>query len=137
MGPNRNWMSNYDMRYVAGSPREWETQSRDNPGSGATKVWMRDTPNRPLDYLALAAMADAFAPRIMLVRGELSPAATISLSTYFLADETEVRSQGERHILGIAAPRAVAHGFHDQSAELWSDDGRILAVSHQMVWFKE
>ena len=135
-GKLRGWMRNYEMRYAAGSPADREAASRDNPGGGTTKVWMRDQPPRPLDYVALTAMADAFAPRVMLVRGELSPAATVTLSTYFLADESEVRAIGVRPILGIAHPRLIAHGFHDQSAELWSEAGRMLAVSHQLVWFK-
>jgi acyl-CoA thioesterase len=133
----RGWMKNYEMRYAAGSPAERESVSRENPGGGTTKVWMRDEPPRPLDYVALTSMADAFAPRIMLVRGEMSPAATVTMSTYFLADEAEVREVGARSILGVANPRLIAHGFHDQSAELWSDAGRLLAVSHQLVWFKE
>jgi hypothetical protein len=28
-------------------------------------------------------------------------------------------------------------GFFDQTAELWSDDGHLLASSHQIVYFKE
>lgn len=133
---HRGWMKNYEMRYAAGSPAEREGYSRENPGPGTTKVWLRDEPPRPLDYLALTSMADAFAPRVMLVRGEMSPAATVTMSTYFLADEAEVRSQGSRPILGVANPRAIAHGFHDQTAELWSDTGHLLVVSHQLVWFK-
>lgn len=134
---HRGWMKNYEMRYAAGSPAERESYSRDKPGPGLTKVWLRDAPPRPLDYVALTSMADAFAPRVMLVRGEMSPAATVTMSTYFLADEAEVREQGVRPILGLANPRIIAHGFHDQTAELWSDAGRLLAVSHQLVWFKE
>ena len=36
----------------------------------------------------------------------------------------------------VADARVFRHGFNDQSAEIWSDDGVLLAVSHQVVWFK-
>lgn len=29
------------------------------------------------------------------------------------------------------------NGFFDQSAEIWSDDGQLLASSHQIVYFRD
>ena len=43
---------------------------------------------------------------------------------------------GVRPVLGVSDVRVFRHGFNDQSAELWSDDGELLAVSNQVVWFK-
>jgi len=37
---------------------------------------------------------------------------------------------------GPANARVFKHGFNDQSAELWSDHGNLLAISHQLVGFK-
>lgn len=133
---NRNgWPARYEMRFVSGAPSL--AAEGEEPTAGVTKAWLRDEPPRPLDYLALAALADAFAPRVMLMRNARAPAATVSLSTYFLADEAELGAQGMRPVIGLAALRAAKHGFHDQTVELWGDNGSILAVSHQMVWFKD
>lgn len=45
--------------------------------------------------------------------------------------------QGGRHLLGICDARAFRHGFNDQTGELWSADGQLLAVTSQVVWWKE
>lgn len=130
------WLKQYEMRFAAGAP-EFGGAARDEPRSGLTQLWVRDAPERPLDYPALAALSDSFIIRLLLVRGDLPPVATATLTTYFLADEAALARQGARPLLGVADTRAFQHGFHDQSAELWADDGELLAVSHQMVWFKE
>lgn len=126
------WFSQYEMRFDHGAPN-LDVASE----TGLIRAWLRDRQARPLDYLALASMADAFAPRVFLMRGVRAPAATVSLSTYFLAAPDELAAQDVRPILGEAQPRAARHGFHDQSVELWSDAKSLLAVSHQLVWFKD
>jgi hypothetical protein len=85
---------------------------------------------------ALASISDAFLPRIFMVRGDFSPVATATLSTYFLADEAALERQVDRPLLAVCDAAAFRHGFNDQSAQIWSDDGVLLAVSNQLVWFK-
>jgi len=128
-----SWLHRYEMRYATPEPRPRE------PGElrgGLSQFWVRDLPARPLDYPALAAISDSFVIRILQVRGDIPPVATSTLTTYFLADPAALERQGDKLILGVADTRAFRHGFHDQSAELWGDDGELLAVSHQVVWFK-
>jgi hypothetical protein len=98
---------------------------------------VRDAPPRPLDAPALAAIADVFYPRVFRRRGRFTPAGTISLTTYFHADAAALAAQGDRPLLAAAGGRRFTLGFFDQSAELWSDDGHLLASSHQVVYFKE
>jgi acyl-CoA thioesterase len=129
------WLGCYEFRFERGAPTFGEG-SAETPGSALSQLWMRDEPPRPLDYVALAALADSFVIRLVQVRGDLPPVATVSLSTYFLADEKDLARQGDRPLIGVADARAFKHGFNDQSAELWSDGGELLAVSHQVVWFK-
>jgi acyl-CoA thioesterase len=40
-------------------------------------------------------------------------------------------------VLGSARALAYRNGYFDQSAEIWGDDGQLLASSHQMVYFRE
>lgn len=129
------WFGQYEMRFATGEPALLR-EPHPEPKSGLTQLWVRDAPARPLDYPSLAAISDSFIVRLLLVRGDFPPVATVTLSTYFLADQAALDRQGARPLLGQADTRAFQHGFHDQSAELWSDDGELLAVSHQVVWFK-
>ena len=129
------WLQRYEFRYVRGAPIRGGG-SHEAPASALSQTWIRDEPPRPLDYVSLAALSDTFVVKILQVRGDLPPVATVSLSTYFLADEAGLARQGARPLLGVSDVKAFKHGFNDQSAELWSEDGELLAVSHQVVWFK-
>ena len=40
-------------------------------------------------------------------------------------------------VLGTARALHFGKGYFDQTAEVWSDDGRLLAASHQVVYYKE
>ena len=40
-------------------------------------------------------------------------------------------------MLGQTRASHFGRGYHDQSAEIWSDQGALLATSHQVVYYKE
>jgi acyl-CoA thioesterase len=130
------WLGRYDFRVMEGRT-EFNLQPPGDVATAASRLWVRDLPERALDYPALAALADSFIVRILLVRGYFTPVATVSLTTYFMADEAALGAQGEQPLLGVADARVFRNGFSDQSAELWGRDGTLLAVSHQVVWYKD
>ena len=130
------WFDRYEFRMVEGR-MPFDPPPEGGLGPAVSKLWLRDSPERPLDYVSLAALADTFLVRILLVRGTFAPVATVSLSTYFMADAATLAAQGDRHLLALADARAFRNGFADQSAELWTDDGVLLAASHQVTWYKE
>jgi hypothetical protein len=41
------------------------------------------------------------------------------------------------HVLGCARAQHFGGGYFDQRAEIWSASGRLLAASHQVVYYKE
>ncbi|MFT3716469.1 MAG: thioesterase family protein [Gordonia sp. (in: high G+C Gram-positive bacteria)] len=125
------WDKNYEMRFVTG----WLDGSVKTDDSTST-VWLRDRPERPLDYPALASMADAFFPRAFLRHGTYLPAGTISLTTYFHASPDELAAHGTGHLLGTARAARFAGGHFDQDAQLWGGDV-LLATTHQLVYFKD
>lgn len=129
------WRGCYEFRYVRGAPIPGGA-SAEAPASAVSQTWIRDEPPRPLDFVSLAAISDSVVVKILQVRGDVPPVATVSLSTYFVADEAALTRQGARPLLTVSDTRVFRHGFNDQSTELWSDDGQLLAVSHQVVWFK-
>ncbi|WP_082695655.1 thioesterase family protein [Mycobacterium sp. IS-1742] len=127
------WARNYEMRYVDGGV----------PGAGAgtapssmTTLWARDRRGRGLDFASLAAMSDIFYPRVFLRRGAVSPAGTITLTTYFHADSEALDAVGGDYVLASARANRFARGYFDQSAELWSRTGELLVTTHQLVYFK-
>jgi hypothetical protein len=100
-------------------------------------LWVRDEPERPLDFLSLAAIIDVFFPRVFIRRQKLGVAATVSITTHFHADTSSLARQASRPILAAARGQRFYRGYFDQVAELWSDDGELLASSIQMVYFKD
>ncbi|WP_343633247.1 thioesterase family protein [Roseateles sp.] len=129
------WVSRYDMRFLPGyapGPFNGEEQSH-----SVSRFWVRDEPPRPMDFPSLAAICDCFFPRIFIRRRRPAPIGTVTLSTYFHADTTLLAQQSDRHVLARAKALNFRNGYFDQTAEVWSDDGQMLASTHQMVYFKE
>ena len=81
-------------------------------------------------------MSDIFYPRVFLRQGAASPAGTISLTTYFHADGQDLAKVDGDFVLGHARANRFSHGFFDQSAQIWSGAGELLATTHQLVYFK-
>ncbi len=128
------WTSRYDMRPVRGIiPQVWDGSGTDS----LTQLWVRDDPPRPLDFPALAAMSDVFYPRVWLRRATRVPAGTVSITTYFHADSQQLAQCGDGFLLGQAKAQAFRNGFFDQTAQLWSEAGVLLATSTQIVYYKE
>jgi len=129
------WVRSYDLRFA-----ELDVPAafggREQPHS-RSEVWVRDEPPRPLDFPALAAICDSFFPRIFLRRRAFVPVGTVSVTTFFHADAAMLAGQSDRHVLGVARAMNFRNGFFDQSAEIWGDDGALLASSHQIVYYRE
>jgi acyl-CoA thioesterase len=128
------WGRLYDMRFVEGAfPGEDAPPHR----SSTSTLWTRDSARRRVDYPALAALCDIFYPRVFLRRGGSVPSGTISLTTYFHADQQQLDALGGDYVLGTAHANRFSGGYFDQSARLWTRDGALLATSHQIVYFKD
>jgi len=135
IGPARvAWIDRYEMRPASGGlPVQWD-------GSGThseSRLWLRDTPPRPLDFASLAAMSDVFFPRVWLRRARPVPAGTVSITTYFHADAAQLAEVGTGYLFCRATGQQFRHGYFDQAAQLWSESGALLATSNQIVYYKE
>lgn len=127
------WFERYDMRFCIGNMPAWAGKASDS----LTRLWVRDEPTRPLDSTSLAAMCDVFYPRIWLRRGQLTPAGTVTLTSYFHVGEAELAAASGGFLLAEARGVRYFNGYFDQSAQLWSEAGVLLATSQQLVYFKE
>jgi acyl-CoA thioesterase len=132
------WTSAYDMRFVQGSPPvESAAPAHSEAGDSVSLLWVRDEPPRVLDFPALAALCDVFFPRIFVRRPGWVPIGTVSFTVYFHADSATLAQIGAAHLLGHARAHQFRNGYFDQAAEMWGPGGELLAVTHQIVYFKE
>lgn len=128
------WARNYDKRFVVGGLDDGKSDD------STSTLWIRDLPERPLDYPALASLADSFYPRIFLRHGTYTAAGTITLTTYFHATPDELAAHGSGHLLATARAARFGNGHFDQDGEIWSGAGAdavLLATTHQLVYFKD
>lgn len=128
------WVNRYEFRLVEGDvPQAWD----DAEGTSLTRMWLRDAQGRALDLPAIAAMGDAFYPRIWLRRARQVPTGTVSLSLFFHASGQELAALDDPHVYGQARAQDFRHGFFDQTAHFWSRSGLLLISAHQIVYYKE
>ncbi|OYU41653.1 MAG: hypothetical protein CFE44_28540 [Burkholderiales bacterium PBB4] len=106
-------------------------------GHSLTQVWLRDALGRAMDFASLAAISDAFFPRLFLRRARFVPVGTVSMTIYFHAQAEQLAKVGGGFILGQAQGQHFQNGFFDQSAQLWSQTGEMLVTTHQTVYYKE
>lgn len=130
------WIDRFDMRFASGFPIMRKNDAAPL-GSARTEVWLRDNPARKLDFLALLNMSDAFFARPFHVLGRLIQVGTVSMTTYFHCDESDLVAVGEDYLLGVADANILAKGYADQTAWLWSRGGRLLATSQQILYFRD
>ena len=127
------WVGQYDMRFVEGA--------MPGPGAGSspsstTTLWVRDRRGRGIDHAGVTALCDIFYPRTFLRQGGPGPAGTVTITVYFHAGAGELAELGGDFVLATARGNRFAAGYFDQSAELWSRSGNLLATTHQLVYFK-
>lgn len=103
---------------------------------GETRGWLADDPPRPVDFAALASLCDAFRPWLFTRRPQPVPIGTVTLNVYFHASADELAGIGATALQGRARTNVIRRGFLDQEAQVWAPDGRLLATSQQMIWFK-
>ncbi|MFM7026771.1 MAG: acyl-CoA thioesterase, partial [Limnohabitans sp.] len=129
------WPQRYDMRFIEGAfPSAFDEKEQAHSRSC---LWVRDEPARGMDFASLAAMSDSFFPRIYVRRRRRSLIGTVTLTTYFHADSALLAQVGAQHVLGVARAINYRHGYFDQTGELWSPDGHLLASTHQLVYLKD
>ncbi len=134
-GPMR-WLERYEMRSIVGSvPIQLDESERDS----LSQFWVKDSDPRPVDLPSLAAFCDVFFPRLLLRRAKLVPFGTVSMTSYFHTDSAQLAqcAGADKYLLAVAKAQAYRNGFFDQTAQVWSESGLLLASTHQVVYYKE
>jgi acyl-CoA thioesterase len=129
------WTEAYDMRFVRGALQFVAPPPSDQ--DSVSLLWVRDEPPRPLDFPSLTALADTFFPRLFVRRRSWVPIGTVSFTVYFHAHGETLRRVGSAPLLAHARAHQFRNGYFDQAGELWGPVGELLAVTHQIVYYKE
>ena len=129
------WVKQYDFRFIEGEPNVADS-SNAAPANAFSKLWIGDRIPRKIDALSLVAMSDAFFARIFLARREIVPFGTVSLTTYFHAGADDLAKEDITRVLAVADAKIFHKSYGDQNGELWSPEGRLLATTTQIGYFK-
>ena len=71
-----------------------------------------------------------------MARARLMPFGTVSLTTYFHTDAEELAAEDVSRVLAVADAKIFHRSYGDQNGELWSPNGRLLATTTQIAYFK-
>jgi acyl-CoA thioesterase len=129
------WVKQYDFRFVEGEPKYDSTPSSAPPDS-YSKLWIGDRAPRKIDPFSLMSMSDAFFGRIFHARRALVPFGTVSLTTYFHVSTEDLATEDITRVLAVADAKIFHNSYGDQNGELWSPNGRLLATTTQIAYFK-
>src|SRR5450759_1025327 len=130
-----SWANQYDFRFVEGNP-DFSGAKEDLPSSAFSKLWIGDRVPRKIDALSLMSMSDAFFGRVFHARRELVPVGTVSLTTYFHADAEDLAAEDISRVVAVTDAKIFHKSYGDQNGELWSPNGRLLATTTQIAYFK-
>ena len=100
-------------------------------------IWIRDAQPRPLDARALVALCDAPYPSLWIRLTEPVLMTTVVFNVFFRATPARMAAAGGAHLLADSSSAIGQAGYFDQSANLWSEDGALLAQTQQLAWFDE
>ncbi len=98
--------------------------------------WLRMTPPVPIDHVVVTSYCDNWPPvlRTHVADEDLrdrTHTTTIELTTYFRTATIDLAA--EDYCLIVLRSGTSAEGYHQEDAELWSPDGRLLATSRQLA----
>lgn len=107
------------------------------PYAGADEAhlggWVRPRSHDPLDYALATALLDAYPPAALTRADSIAPAASVDLTVdFFEALPLDSGHKDGRALLSTRS-RYAGGGYADELAELWSEDGRLLAQCRQLV----
>ncbi len=130
-----SWVSQYEFRFAEGALATTE-HTPEPPRSARSVLWIQDAEPRPLDFVSLLALSDAFFGRIFQVIGRIPPFGTVSMTTHFHASTGELTAHGIAPLAAVADSHVFHRSFCDQTVELYGRGGQLLATSTQVAFFR-
>ena len=81
-------------------------------------------------------ITDNSAPRAFYALGPTVMTTTLSLTVYLHATAEEVAAVGDDYILVECEGRVGGRGASDERSSYWRRDGKLLATSEQLAWYR-
>jgi acyl-coenzyme A thioesterase PaaI-like protein len=104
-------------------------------GDSRSLAWVRSR-RGPLDKALLGMITDNSAPRAMYALGPTIMTTTLSLTAYLHATVEEIAEVGDEFILVECEGRVGGGGASDERSSYWRRDGKLLATSEQLAWYR-
>lgn len=89
------------------------------------------------DHPTLGMLTDSSPPRAFYALGHAVMTTTLSLTIYLHATAAEVAAAGCDWLLVEYEGRVGGGGASDERSSYWRRDGKLLATSEQLVWYRE
>ena len=105
-------------------------------GDSRSLAWVRSR-RGALDKALLGMITDNSAPRAMYALGSTVMTTTLSLTAYLHATVEEIAEVGDDFILVECEGRVGGGGASDERSSYWRRDGKLLATSEQLAWYRE
>ncbi len=105
-------------------------------GDSRSLAWVRSR-RGDLDKALLGMITDNSAPRAMYALGPGVMTTTLSLTAYLHATVEELAEVGDDFILVECEGRVGGGGASDERSSYWRRDGKLLATSEQLAWYRE
>lgn len=102
-----------------------------------SRLWIRDAEPRPLDAISLTAMCDTPFPSPWIRLPAQVPVSTVAYSVYFRANAEDYADAGDGFCLIDTRASLARAGYVDQFSAVWSESGRLLAQTQQMLWMAD
>ena len=123
--------SRWDRRWGLGVPGVPDTSTI--AGGYEAGGWIRLSEPELYDEALLAAMSDAWVPAIMAHTDLAVHAPTLELTVQFRTDPRELDMTSDTYCAAVFRQLSGREGFIDETGEIWSPDGQLLALSRQLA----
>ena len=127
--PMRYGAHAFERRPVEGYPPE--------PGRGSRSLHWTRARGVGLDKALLGMVTDNAPPRVFYALGMGVRSTTLTLTAYLHATKEDLERVGEDFILVEYEGRVGNAGASDEYSRYWSRDGKLLATSEQLAWYRE
>lgn len=101
------------------------------------RLWIRDAELRLLDALSITAMCDTPFPSPWIRLAGQVPVSTVTYSVYYRANAEDYVDAGDKFCLIDTRASLARAGYVDQYSSVWSESGRLLAQTQQMLWMAD
>jgi acyl-coenzyme A thioesterase PaaI-like protein len=105
-------------------------------GDSRSLTWVRSR-RGPWDKALLGMVTDNSAPRAFYALGPTISTTTLSLTVYLHATAREIAEIGDDYLLIECEGRVGGGGASDERSSYWRRDGKLLATSEQLAWYRE